>query len=581
MLVGRRLLVAPYRQLHRHRLLSTIPSVASSKGAASKSDEGSSSAFGHHLVRLAWPERQRLAGGLVLLAGSSSISIVFPKVMGSVMDACLAGAATGGWTPATAAAALSVLLGAQSVMVATRGRILTVAAERVAARLRTETFSSLVTKHDLAFFDRQRSGELQSRLTSDCASLQKLVVADAVGALRASFLLVGSTAGMLALSPSLFAVSITTFPAATILARTMGERMKARQREVQDALAGAGAEAERALGNIRTLKLFAAESDAIGRYSGRVEAAREQAEAVGSAQALTEAGVGMALQASLLAVLAVGGQHVIDGAMTYGDLSAFLMYSMITGFSAANLASGYAELRRATGASERVIRLLEPAPADMEQRGDTRFDEMLIPWRDAGRDATLGGTRRADSTLSELGEQRVGGGVVGSSSSAAFGASIEFRHVRFAYQSAPASAVLSGLDLHIEAGERVALLGASGSGKSTVAALLAGLYLPDQGEVLVGGVPVAEIASRHLRTELISVVPQEPTLFAGSLRDNLAVGRPSATEAQLRQAAELAGCADFAFEHWERDVGERGLQLSGGQKQRVALARVLLRNTPM
>jgi ABC-type multidrug transport system fused ATPase/permease subunit len=195
------------------RLLSTVP-------ADEKPPRGPpnpSLAFRQHLWRLAWPERQRLAGGLVLLAGSSSISVTFPKVMGGVMDACLAGAQSG-WTPATAAGAFCVLLGVQSGMVATRGRILAVSAERVAARLRRDTFASLL-RHDLGFFERGRTGELTSRLTSDCSSLQKLVVADAVSAARASLLLLGSTVGMLSLSPPLFAVSVTTFPLAVLTAR--------------------------------------------------------------------------------------------------------------------------------------------------------------------------------------------------------------------------------------------------------------------------------------------------------------------------------------------------------------------------
>ena len=158
---------------------------------------------------------------------------------------------------------------------------------------------------------------------------------------------------------------------------------------------------------------------------------------------------------------------------------------------------------------------------------------------------------------------------------------VEFEGVSFAYPSAPHRPVLSGLDLHVAAGERVALVGASGAGKSTIAALLAGLYAPQRGRVLLGGVDVDTIERVHLRTRLLSVVPQEPALFSGSLRENLLVGRPSATEAELRAAAEAAGCADFADLHWTRDVGERGLQLSGGQKQRVALARVLLRDTPI
>ena len=149
----------------------------------------------------------------------------------------------------------------------------------------------------------------------------------------------------------------------------------------------------------------------------------------------------------------------------------------------------------------------------------------------------------------------------------------------FAYPSAPSRPVLERFNLHVGAGERVALVGPSGCGKSTVTSLLAGLYAPQSGRILIGGHDVDRLERRHLRTQLLSVVPQEPALFSGSLRDNLAVGRPGASEA-LRAAAEAAGCGDFAAAHWERDVGERGLQL-GGQKQRVALARVLLRDTPV
>ena len=274
--------------------------------------------------------------------------------MGSVMDACLAASSspesaparllpvpmtaeavpaprTGSstpssaplvWTPARAAGALGALIALQSLMIVARGRLLAIASERVAARLRRATFESLLTRHDLAFFDRNSSGELQSRLASDCTSLQKLVVADAIGALRATMMIGGSTVAMLSLSPQLFAVSVTTFPAAVVLARSMGERIRARQREVQDSLAQAGAEAERALGSIATVKLFAAEGEAIARYGERVDGAREQAEVVGATAALVEAGVGLSLQASMLAVLAIGGQQLIDGTLSHGEVRA-------------------------------------------------------------------------------------------------------------------------------------------------------------------------------------------------------------------------------------------------------------------
>lgn len=223
-------------------------------------------------------------------------------------------------------------------MVAARGRILSVAGERVASRLRRQAFASLL-RHEVAYFDKLRTGELLSRLNSDCSSLQKLVATDAVGALRGALLVSGASLAMCATSPYLFAVSATTFPIAVLIARRMGDRMRQRQREVQDALAQASAEAERALGSIRTIKLFAAEPTAAHAFGEQVEAARRQGEAVGMASALTEAGVGLALQASLLSVLAVGGQQVIDGSLSYGELSAFLVYSVMSGFSAGSIAS--------------------------------------------------------------------------------------------------------------------------------------------------------------------------------------------------------------------------------------------------
>ncbi len=189
-------------------------------------------------------------------------------------------------------------------------------------------------------------------------------------------------------------------------------------------------------------------------------------------------------QSSALLVLAVGGEQILHGVLTYGDLSAFLLYSMMSGFGAGNVATAYTEFRRASGASERVLQLLEPLPADRERK------------------------RRATLSVGD------GGDVAGATARALAGAGavpvgqVDFEHVSFAYPSAPGRPVLSQLDLHVAAGERVALLGASGAGKSTIAALLAGLYTPQRGRVLLGGVDVDTIEREHLRTRLLSVVPQ-------------------------------------------------------------------------
>jgi ATP-binding cassette subfamily B protein len=232
-------------------------------------------------------------------------------------------------------------------------------------------------------------------------------------------------------------------------------------------------------------------------------------------------------------VLTVGGQQVIEGTLSYGELSAFLMYSLLTGFNAGSVASSYAEARRAAGASERVLALIGRHPP-------------------RGGDATLPAPRGA----------------------------LEMRDVGFAYPSRPSAPVLSSLSLTVRAGERVALLGASGCGKSTVASLLSGLYAQTAGSLHIDGVDLAALDSAHLRRDLVSVVPQEPVLLGGTLRENIALGNPDADEAELRAAAAAAGC-EFAEAAWLREVGEQGMQLSGGQKQRVAIARMLLRDTPV
>ena len=314
--------------------------------------------------------------------------------------------------------------------------------------------------------------------------------------------------------------------------------MKKRQAATQQALATATAEAHRALLNMRTLRLFAAEPAVLARYGAAVRQVQTEAVAVGSINGLAEAGVGLAMQGSLLAVLAVGGQQVIDGILSYGDLSAFLMYTVFLGFNAGALGGAYAEVRRAAGASERLLEIMARQP------------QMTVG--QAPCQARLDACRGA----------------------------LELRDVTFAFPSRPEAVVLRGCSLAVSPGERVALLGASGSGKSTIAALLCALYAPQDGRVTLDGVDVASLDGAHLRGELIAVVPQEPVLLSGSLRENIAIGRPSASEEEVEEAARRAGC-DFAEANWDREVGEQGLQLSGWQKQRVALARVLLRDSPV
>mmetsp|Transcript_44532 Transcript_44532/g.148578 ORF Transcript_44532/g.148578 Transcript_44532/m.148578 type:complete len:301 (+) Transcript_44532:584-1486(+) len=285
-----------------------------------------------------------------------------------------------------------------------------------------------------AFHDSAATGELLSRLSADAEALQRVVTTHALNGLRGVIMVGGCSLAMVSLSPKLCLVSFATFPAAVLLSRHMGKRIKARQRAVQEALAAAAAEAHSALLNVRTLRLFAAERLASERYDERVRAARDEAATAGLYAAAVESGVGLAMQSSLLSVLAVGGQQVLDGALSYGDLSSFFMYTLFLGFNAGNIATAYAELRRAAGASERVLALI-------------------------GRPPPLTGTGTLPDCRGEF----------------------AFENLRFAYPTRPAEIILDGLSLRVRQGERVAVIGQSGSGKSTLISLLTGLYEPAGG----------------------------------------------------------------------------------------------------
>ena len=491
--------------------------------------------FFAHVMSLALPERPRLAAGLGLLGASSLISLAVPRVAGNVLDLCLAADAQ--LAPHDAALGLFALVSIQSVLIAARSYLLTVAGERVSFALRRRALETLL-RQELAFFDQAQTGELLNRLSADAAALQRLLTTHLVTGSRALVMLTGCTAMMASISPSLCLVATLAFPPAVLISRATGRRIKARQQKVQDSLAAAAAEGQRALGALSTLRLFSAEEAAGRRYEARLRTALDEATAVGALSASMEAGVSWAMHASLLGVMAAGGQQVISGALSYGDLSAFLMYTIFLGFNAGNVGSVYAEVQRAAGASRRLLELLD------------------------------------------LPGMRQGGALPSLETSHADAAALELRDVHFAYPSRADAAVLSGVSLSIRRGERVAIVGSSGSGKSTVAALAAGLYSANRGAVRVHGHDIEELDGSALRAEWVATMPQDPVLLSGTLRENVALGRPEASEDQLRTAARLAGC-DFAERIWEREVGEQGVQLSGGQRQRVALARVLLRDAPI
>jgi ABC-type multidrug transport system fused ATPase/permease subunit len=358
------------------------------------------------------------------------------------------------------------------------------------------------------------------------------------------------------------------------------------------------------------------------RYDAHVDYSFVKSCEAGLASAWFEGGVHFAANLSMVAVLSYGGSQVLNHELTAGALTSFLMYSLYVGFNLSSLSTQYSELMRAVGASSRIFgivdreplipssmtsRLAYPVPtarykpsiseSDADKAGTLAYkfpfsktamryvtadmDKTQVadpsglyctgPW--AARAAEAAGTQGSDTSVSTL----------AASQSPPITGNIEFRDVCFSYPIRTEDPVLSGFNLSLKAGETCALVGTSGSGKSSVGALLSRLYDPTSGEIVLDGHDIRTIDPHWLRSK-IGVVSQEPSLFAVSVRDNIIYGDPTKSEADVLAAAEASGTSRFLSsfpDGLDTMVGERGVQLSGGQKQRVAIARALLKDPPI
>jgi ABC transporter fused permease/ATP-binding protein len=483
------------------------------------------------LLALARPEWRRLASGSVFLILGSAAGLAYPQAIRVVLDGALA---AGVASVNRAALAMVVIFAVQSVAVATRYVLFTVAGERIVTRLRADLYTSLVAQ-EIAFFDQRRTGELTSRLSSDATVLQNTVSVNLSMGLRNFVMVVGGLALLVVTSPRLTLVMLAIVPAVALGAVIIGRRISRLSRRVQDALARAGEVAEETLAGIRTVRAFAREAAESGRYASATwEAfglARKRVRVVAVFLGVTS----LAAYGAVALVLWSGGRLVASGGMTVGELTQFILYTLIVAFSLSALGDLWSDFMRAGGASERVFELLDRPPE--------------IP---------VAGGLRPETAIGR----------------------IELDGVGFAYPGRPDVPVLEGLDLVIDPGEVVALVGPSGAGKSTVASLILRLYDPISGAVRFDGVDIRDLDPVWLR-ERIGVVAQEPILFSTTIAENIRYGRPDATDAEVEAAARAANAHDFVAalpEGYATEVGERGVRLSGGQKQRVAIARAVLKD---
>ncbi|ABF91337.1 efflux ABC transporter, permease/ATP-binding protein [Myxococcus xanthus DK 1622] len=483
------------------------------------------------LLKLARPELLPLAAGTLFLLISSGATLAYPRAIGDLVDQALT--ARDRYVVDRLAMLMLAVFTVQGIAMALRIYLFTNAGERVVSRLRKDLFRALLSQ-EVGFFDSRRTGELTSRLSSDTTVLQTTVTANVSMMLRYVVTALGGVGLLLYTSVQLTLVMLAVIPPVAIGGVFYGRRVRVISRQAQDALAASGEVAEEDLSGIRTVRSFAAERHEVERYSVAVERSFTLAKKRALQTSVFMGVASIAGYGSIAAVLWYGGRLVVEGGLSVGELTSFLIYTMLVAFSFSGIAELWADFMRASGAAERVFELLDRKPA-----------------------IGAGGEQLTDLR-----------------------GHVQFRGVHFAYPSRPDVPVLQGLDLELRPGEVVAVVGPSGAGKSTLASLLSRFYDPQNGEVLLDGHPLTALEPEWLRRN-IGMVAQEPQLFSCSIADNIRYGRPGATDAQVEEAARAANAHAYIErfpEGYGTQVGERGVQLSGGQKQRVAIARAVLKD---
>ncbi|QDH78326.1 ATP-binding cassette domain-containing protein [Echinicola soli] len=470
--------------------------------------------------------------GLIFLLFSSLTLLAFPYVAGKLIDV----AQGKEWMFSdinTIALVLIGILFVQSVFSFFRVWLFALVSERSMRDIRLSLYSRLVHL-PMSFFDRRRTGELISRITSDVSLLQDTFSVTLAELFRQIITLLAGTVFLFVTTPRLTLFMLATFPVLVIIAMVFGKFIRKLSKETQDELASANVIVEETLQSISTVKSFAGESYEAARYEkGLNKVIKVALKAAGFRGAFISFII-FALFGGIVAVMWYGAMMVSTGAMSIGDLVSFVLYTTFIGGSIAGLGDIYGQVQKAIGSSERVLEILDESP---------------------------------EESMADYQKVAVKGDVA-------------FNDVSFNYPTRPDADVLKHVNFSIKSGEKIALAGHSGAGKSTIIQLLMKFYSINFGEITIDGKPIKDWNLKQLRSN-IGIVPQEVLLFGGSIRENIAYAKPAASEEEIIEAAKKANAWQFIGkfpEGLDTLVGERGIKLSGGQRQRIAIARAILKN---
>jgi ABC transporter fused permease/ATP-binding protein len=485
------------------------------------------------IFQYAGNHRWKFYVGLIFLLFTGATALAFPKLMGMLID-CVKNKDNS--QANMIAVGLLIILFLQSIFSFFRLYLFVNFTENTLANLRVALYSNLV-KLPMSFFSQKRVGELNSRISSDITQIQDTLTSTIAEFLRQFILIIGGVLLLANESIKLTLLMLSVVPLVAVAAVIFGRFIRKYSKNVQDKVAESQVIVEETMQGISIVKAFANEWYEIARYNGKIKEVVTIAIKGGKYRGYFASFIIFCLFGAIVAVVWYGVRLSISGEMSVGQLISFVLYSTFVGASFGGIAELYAQIQKAIGATERVFELLDETPEKI-------------------------------NSVQEVAEtQKIKGNVT-------------FNNVAFSYHSRKEIKVLKDVSFTANFGQKIAIVGPSGTGKSTIASLLLRFYNIDEGEILVDGKNIYDFDLENLRGNM-SIVPQDVILFGGTIRENIAYGKPNATEEEILTAAKQANAYNFieSFpEKFETIVGERGIKLSGGQRQRIAIARALLKN---
>lgn len=485
------------------------------------------------IFQYAGNHRWKFYVGLIFLLFTGATALAFPKLMGMLID-CVKNKDNS--QANTIALGLIVILFLQSIFSFFRLYLFVNFTENTLANLRLALYSNLV-KLPMSFFSQKRVGELNSRISSDITQIQDTLTSTIAEFLRQFILIIGGILLLANESIKLTLLMLSVVPLVAVAAVIFGRFIRKYSKNVQDKVAESQVIVEETMQGISIVKAFANEWYEIARYNGKIKEVVKIAIKGGKYRGYFASFIIFCLFGAIVAVVWFGVRLSISGEMSVGQLISFVLYSTFVGASFGGIAELYAQIQKAIGATERVFELLDETP------------------------------EKINSVQNASSAHKIKGNVT-------------FKNVAFSYHSRKEIKVLKDVSFTANYGQKIAIVGPSGTGKSTIASLLLRFYNIDTGEILVDGKNIYDYDLENLRGNM-SIVPQDVILFGGTIKENIAYGKPDATEEEILLAAKQANALNFIEgfpEKFETIVGERGIKLSGGQRQRIAIARALLKN---